>query len=426
MNIGIDISALQTGHRMRGIGATIINFINHISAINNKDLFFTFYLYEENEELAMDLLNLKGIDYKLHYIKKQNKNSYHGKLNRLFNLLNTEKNIYLGDRRISSFKGIDVFIQPDQNTPLPPKNKVKSILFLYDAIPFVLKNDYLFNYKTARNKGMTRKGSLRQQILRSQYKRLQIYNCKRAVKVMAISNKTKNDFIHYFNVPHTKIQVCYLGVDNIDFKPNKISKIYEQINTCWGYKRVPLSLEKNKYLLFVGGVDARRKIIDLVAAYNNLKARGYDMSLVLAGDALFNADNIPNIEANKYFKNTSYMKDVHFLGYISDDERSWLYENALAFVYPSIYEGFGLPVLEAMKHQCPVITYNCEAIKEVAGDSVYYAKSWNNIGIMEAVISLINIKDSRKELISKGNKMVNKFSWKQTSSKIIKIAKEVK
>lgn len=425
MNIAIDISALQTGHRMRGIGYTIINFINNISAEDKSKNAFIFYLYNDVKDNPLDVLNLENLNYELRYIDNSGSNTKSAKAKRFLNMLRTEGKIYLGDKRIKDFTKVDVFIQPDQNTPLPPGNKVKSILFLYDVIPYVMKEDYLWNYKTARQNGKSRKGAFRHQVLRSQYARMQKNNCKRARQLIAISHKTKEDFCYYFGVNDSKIEVCHLGVNKAKTNIDKNTPIFNQKLTCWGYKKEPLDLKNKQFLLFVGGVDARRKLNELIAAFNNLKARGHEIFLVLAGDSLFSAKDIPNPETNRYMHSTSYKDDIFFLGFITDEERDWLYGNALAFVYPSVYEGFGLPVLEAMEHNCPVITYNCSAVEEVAKNAAIYVKPTNFIGIMNSVISLKQNNKNRMAIISKGHNKADEFSWSITATKMIKIAQNI-
>ena len=422
MKIGIDITALQTGHRMRGIGYTIINFINNINARENKNNIFFFYAYKDSGGDPFELINIEKLNHKIIYIEKHraSKNSG-GVVERLSNMFNTESRILFGDKRIRNFYDIDIFIQPDQNMPLPPKRKIKSVIFLYDIIPYVMREDYLWDYKTARINGKSRKGAIRHSILRSQYIRMLKANCKRSDKLVAISQKTKDDFIHYIRVSPKSITVCPLGVDKKVYDKKVDVQIYKQVITGWGYRKELLDLNNIEYLLFIGGVDPRRKLSELIAAFNNLRARGVNIYLVLAGDSLFGPKDIPNAEINKYLTNTSYKDYIYFLGFTSDTQRDWLYANALAFVYPSVYEGFGLPVLESMVQGCPVIAYKNNAVYEVAENAAIYTKPNNFIGIMNAVNSIIESKSKRKEKILVGNTKAQEFSWNKTSAEILKI-----
>lgn len=423
MNIGIDISALQTGHRMRGIGYTIINFINNISDKDKRENLFIFYLYRDENNNPLALLNLENVNCDLRYIDNSSSVTKQSITKRFFNMLDTEKKIYIGDKRIKDFTKLDVFLQPDQNTPLPPKSKIKSILFLYDAIPYVMKADYLWDYKTARQNGKSRKGALRHQVLRNQYARMQKYNCRRASKLISISHKTKKDFNIYFGVSNSKIEVCHLGVNKKKSNIEKSTPVFRQKLTCWGYKKEPLDLKNKQFLLFIGGVDARRKLSELIAAFNNLKARGHEIYLVLAGDSLFSAKDIPNPEINRYMHSTSYKDDIFFLGFITDEERDWLYGNALAFVYPSVYEGFGLPVLEAMEHKCIVITFESPAIKEVASTAAIYAQPANYAGIINKVNLISENANYRSEIIKSGLEHTKKYDWRLTSNDVMKVLK---
>lgn len=421
MKIGLDITALQTGHRMRGIGYTIINFINNINARENKNNIFFFYAYKDSEGDPFELLNIANLNHKIIYIENHGANKNNGAIGkRLSNMFSTESKILFGDKRIKNFYDIDIFIQPDQNMPLPPKHKVKSVLFLYDIIPYTMKEDYLWDYKTARINGKSRKGAVRHSILRSQYLRMLKANCKRTDKLIAISQKTKDDFIQYLVVSPKSITVCPLGVDKKVYDKKVDIEIYKQVITGWGYRKELLDLNNKEYLLFIGGVDPRRKLSELIAAFNNLRARGVNIYLVLAGDSLFGSKDIPNAEINKYLANTSYKDYIYFLGFTSDTQRDWLYANALAFVYPSVYEGFGLPVLESMVQGCPVIAYKNAAVFEVAGDAAIYTKPNNFIGIINAVDSIIKNKNIRNEKIIVGNTKAQEFSWDKTSEEILK------
>lgn len=425
MTIGIDISALQTGHRMRGIGASLINFINHLPESAKQTHSFVLFLYEDSgSENPLLLLNLTELDYEVRYLRRLPASSLPlpGRLRTVNKLLTGLYGAWLtlfGDRRIRSLRGIDVFLQFDQMQPLPLKLQVRSVLIIYDLIPLIMEVDYLRSYKISRELGYSRKRALLAYLARKTYKRKIKKNTQRARKLLSISEHTKRDFIHYLRVPSRKIEVCLLGVENkdIDADSSPHPSLEEYIDTSWGYLKRPLTLQNRPFLLFVGGADPRRKLADLVAAFNNLRARGHEVDLVFTGDTMLGRKKVPHVELQEYFEQTSYMEYIHFLGFTSDDERNWLYRNALVFVYPSAYEGFGLPVLEAMQYGTPVITYDNSSIKEIAGDAALYANDFKTIAT--EVEQLLNDASLRKKLAEKGIRQATKFSWAQTSKKII-------
>lgn len=418
MKIGIDISALQTGHRMRGIGSTIINIINNIPNTKYSNYSFVFFVNKKIDINPLDYLEITGLEYETRFYSTPQAKNIGGIKSRITNLLNSEKRILFG-RKIDTGSDIDIFIQPEQNGPLPKSSEVKSVLIIYDAIPYVMEDDYLWGYRTARSNGCSIKGSFRHAILRSQYARLQKSNCKRANKIIAISEKTKDDFVDFFGIKKDKINICSLGINQENKIIDKNQQIYAQKLTCWGYKRKPIDLKDKKFLLYVGGADPRRKINELIAAFNNLRAQGEDIYLVLAGDSFFGVETTPHL-IQKYLLGSSYNDRIFFLGFISDKERDWLYANALAFVYPSVYEGFGLPILEAMCYKCPVITYSTPSIVEIAGKTVSYAEPNNYLGIMNAVKNIQNINNKSQDTEKAFQKSIN-FTWTSSTSKLISI-----
>ncbi|MDZ7744500.1 MAG: glycosyltransferase family 1 protein [Candidatus Saccharibacteria bacterium] len=441
MKIGIDATVLQGPHRMRGIGYTLINFINHLPKEAKTKHHFVLYLYEQDKDQALNLLELKGVNHSIVSIPNPLANPRRNKLKHIAKQLGRfvpaiikapfkvalhqfriYKDYYLGDTRLGSLRDIDKFIQFNQEQHLPRHAKGKVALVLYDMIPYVMEADYLLSYSTARNKGCTRRSALNHALHRRQYKSRLKFNCKRADYLLAISKHTKKDFVTRLSVPAKKIQVCLLGVDGSKTKKtDKDPQLHRYTYTSWGTIPRKLDLNDKKFLLFLGGADPRRKLVDLVAAFNNLRAQGHDIKLVLAGDTSKGPFDIPVPALQDYFRNTSYLDDVYFLGFVEDYQREWLYKHAVAFVYPSVYEGFGLPVLEAMRHGTPVITYRNTSILEVAEDAAIYADDF--MGITRTVRDLVsNSTDSSKFSLT-GKKQAKKFGWNKTADSIIRAIK---
>lgn len=453
MRIGIDLSAIQGGHRMRGIGSTLINFINHLSEEAKANNEFVFYVNQPYPNDPLECLNLKNVSYEVRPLKKVKntdlvtffakpgqggafvKLSQYNTAKRIVNrfiypplrlvsrgvvFLRVAKGFCFGDSRIARTKDIDHFIQFDPNLP-PPRRWVKSTVIIYDAIPYIMESEYLHTYKTARRLGYSRVISFIKYACRRIF-----YVCKvklvalRAQNLVAISEHTKKDFVSLFGIKANKIHVSLLGAnDNSTMDSSNLKEIKGYIDTSWGYMQRPIKLKGEKFLLFVGGADPRRRLIDLIAAFNNLRGRGVDIKLVLAGDTMKGAFNIPSVELKKYLRNTSYINDIFFVGFVDDKQRDWLYRNAVAFVYPSVYEGFGLPIIEAFQHSCPVICYKNSSIPEVANNAALYAD--NYLGIVSHVFKLMDDPGFKNKYVEKGLAQSKKFSWTATSDKIIKI-----
>ncbi len=423
MRIGLDMTVIQTPHRMRGIGAVAIHFVKNIPQNLKKDMVFVIYLYKEGQEEALSILDLNDVTYEIKDVKKEEK----VKLNipRRFAILesvlnNLRENLYsyIGDPRIDNDDDLDVFLQFDQMQSLPRLGGVKTGVILYDLIPYVMERDYLWGYKTSRKNGKSRKGSLRKAYLRHKY----IAKAKRVAKsanmLFAISKYTKDDFVKYAKIKSDKIDVIHLGIDELTSPANNSEPSFKKyVENSWGSFPKSFDIKEKNFLLFLGGADSRRRLVDLVVAYNHLKAQGHDIRLLLAGDIMTGPNAIPSAEVQDAIKNSSYCEDIVFLGFVTDEQKEWLYANAIAMVYPSVYEGFGLPVLEAMQQGTPVITYKNTSIYEVAGDAAIYAS--DGLSIKKAVEDILSNSKRKSEYISKGKKMASKFPWKTTSKKIL-------
>ena len=415
MRLGIDVTPIQGAHRLRGIGSVIIQAMNHIDPKNSKDIVFVIYQYPDynDDEKVADILNLDPLRTEVRFVNKAPTRRGPKKVWKAIRLL---QDFLFGDSRHYDTKDIDAFLQLDQSTSLP-RTKVKKYLVAYDIIPFVLEHLYLRGYRTARNAGARRRRALKDQVRRWQYQYALRANCRRADVILPISEHTKKDFTRHLGVKESKMNVITLGsINPIETEGKVVVRPFK--DTGWGpFRQKEMTLESRSYLMYVGGIDERRKLIDLVAAYNNLRARGEDIHLVLAGDILTTSHNIPNPDLFKYMEYDTYMDNVHYLGFVSEEDKSRLMSNAEAVVYPSLYEGFGLPVIEAMKHGAPIICYNNSSIAEVGGDAALYAENMNDI--TNYVLKLRTDDNYRQSVIEKGLKQGKKFDWDRTAQEIL-------
>ncbi len=419
------MSVLQSDHRFRGIGSVVVNFINNLSESDKSEHSFVFFVEVKDEGKTYEQLKLDGLKYEVRYLHNKIYTTLPGQLaivSKIFYKALGYIQYLTGDPRISTsdLSDIDRFIQFDQNRKLPRKAHERVALFLHDLIPYVLEADYLWSFKTARLHGKSFKGSVKSELLRFQYmSRLKI-NAKRARTLIANSEYTKKDFVKYLNLNPSKISVAQLGVNTVN-EENEIAKpsFIEYRTTMWGTVTQEFDPQTKPFILFMGGTDFRRKMVDLLAAFNNIRARGFDVSLVLSGDSLEGIEDIKNPIMKSYIQNnTSYLSDIHLLGYVDNIQRDWLYKNTLAFIFPSVYEGFGLPVLEAMSHRAAVITYDNTAITEVAGKSVLYADSF--LQIAEHVTAILDNPKSLEKIKQLGVARAQLFTWEKTKDKILK------
>lgn len=411
---------------MRGVGYTLINFINNIpSELRKKHNFVFFYYQDEEYDDPRKLLELQNLSFEarpLHQVKPSLTLKLPGKLNvlvRLANKLLASLKQNGGDPRITNTKGIDVFLQTEQMTALP-RGKFKKAFIAYDLIPYVLESDYLWNYKTARFHGLPRQAAIRCTARRRLYLSRLRTNVSQADKVLAISDVTKQDFIKYIPSSKRKIITTPLGVNLPKASGENNPAMSHYVASSWGYLKRPYVFDSSTpFLLFVGGADKRRRLDELVTAFNHLRAQGHDLKLVLVGDSMQGPNNIATETIQKALLDSSYLDDIVFMGFVSDEQRDWLYKKALAFVFPSKYEGFGLPVLEAMIHKCPVISYKNRATLEVAGDAAIYAESMEDL--RSSVLKLLG--SSKDELASLGQisfQQAQRYTWVKTSQNLLR------
>ncbi|MDQ1284165.1 MAG: hypothetical protein QG620_513 [Patescibacteria group bacterium] len=239
------------------------------------------------------------------------------------------------------------------------------------------------------------------------YMRASIRNsCRAAKKIIAVSKNTKRDLINLYKIPEDKIEVIYEGVS----EKSQIQNIKFQINS-------KLKIKNSKFLLFVGRLEKRKNVEGIIEAYKILRDKhNIPHSLVLAGKPGY------GYEAVKYkVESSKYKANIVLPGFISEEEKWQLLANADVFLFPTFYEGFGLPVLEAQALGVPVVTSNVSSLPEVGGEAAAYCDPSEPISIADAVYSLIGDKDWRDGIIEKGNENVKRFSWKRCANSIAKL-----
>ncbi len=230
------------------------------------------------------------------------------------------------------------------------------------------------------------------------------YSVRNASRIVTISNASKNDIIKEYNVRREKIIVTYPGIKPAN-KMRDLKIIKEKYNI------------NNEYILFVGTLQPRKNIVRLIHAFSKLPS---PIQLVIVGKKGWLYEEI--VSAPKKY---GVEKNVIFLEFVTDDELSALYSNAVCFVLPSLYEGFGLPVLEAMKYGCPVITSTVSSLPEAGGDAALYVDPENVADIVEKMKLLLENKNMRDDMIKKGYRHIRKFSWEKTAKKTLKVLQEI-
>lgn len=283
-------------------------------------------------------------------------------------------------------RSLDVFFTPTHYLPLfAPKKSVVSILDVsYIYFPELFKKKDLI-----------------------QLKKWTEYSANKSRKILTISSSSKSDIIKEYRVPEDKVEVIYPGINTSLGTGNTLKM--EDIEKKFGIK--------SKYILFVGTIQPRKNIKRLIEAYSKIDT---EVSLVIVGRRGWQYEEILN--APEVF---GVKEKVKFIENVSDEDLPSLYKNAEFFILPSLYEGFGIPVLEAMNYGVPVITSKVSSLPEVGGDAALYIDPENVSDIASKMEKLLKDSDLRQELIKKGKKQKEKFSWEISAAQTLEVLEEV-
>jgi len=231
---------------------------------------------------------------------------------------------------------------------------------------------------------------------------------QRADRVITISECSKRDIVRLYGLPEEKITVTLLAADSCfrTLPPG-------------GGGPLPASLPR-PYILNVGTLEPRKNLEGLLRAFAVAKKSGIPHSLVITGAKGWGESALASLPAE-----LGIAASVIFSGFVEDEDLPHLYANADFFVYPSLYEGFGLPVLEAMACGTPVITANCSSLPEVAGDAALLVDPRSEQELSGAMIRMAGDAQLRGDLRTKGLLQASRFSWSRTVSETMRVYEEL-
>lgn len=241
---------------------------------------------------------------------------------------------------------------------------------------------------------------------------------KRADKIIAVSQFTRDEIIKYYKVDPKKVEWIYNAVAD-NFLAQDVSE--EKIQAVRKKYHLP-----KKYILYLGTLQPRKNLPTLIEAFALLKSNPSsnisNIKLVLAGGKGHNFDQKIAVAIKKH----RLESDVIFPGFIDEEDKAAIMAEAEIFCFPSLYEGFGIPILEAMSVGLPVVASNIPPHQEIANDAVLFFDPGNPRELADKLSKLTDNENLRRDLIEKGKDQVKKFSWQKTGEKTVRIFKQLR
>lgn len=362
MKIGIDLLPLQSDPNHRGISNFTYNTVKSIIEIDRINEYVLF--------------NAKGVKLSPEFIMP---------------------NVHIYENSITkeTSRELDIFhytsfFDFEKKIIYPSNIECIKIVTIYDLIPAIFWENYInFFPEDIKHEYFRRLGYL-----------------ERFDKILTISETSKKDIIDILDIHSNKIDVIYAGIDN---KFNISNDINVDISK-FGINK--------KYIMSTPSMDFRKNIYRLIDAYAKLPKEYKDeYQLVIVCELTKQFHKL--LIDHTMFKGISD-KDIVLTNYVSEDELISLYNKASVFVFPSLYEGFGLPILEAMICKVPVITSNNSSLAEIAGDAAILVDPYNVEEISDAIQTVLSDNNIRDNIIKKGSERAKKFSWKNVAELTIK------
>ncbi|MBI3980596.1 glycosyltransferase family 4 protein [Candidatus Microgenomates bacterium] len=286
------------------------------------------------------------------------------------------------------FNPPDTLFIPAHTLPVLRSPKIKTVVTIHDLGYEFLPQYHQFPHKLYLNKSTE-------------------YAVAQASRLIAVSQSTKKDLIKKLNCPEGKIEVIYEGYDK---------SIYNL--QCTMYKRNEVLRKYNldkPFILFVGTLQPRKNIVRLIEAFSLIASSFKEpVELVIAGNKGWMYEEI--LAAPKKYRIENLVK---FLGYTTEEDLPVLYSSTLCFCLPSLFEGFGLPVLEAMACGCPVLVSRTSSLPEVAGDAGIYVDPLNTQEIAKNLQSIISSNNLRLLKRKQSLEQAQKFSWEKCAEETI-------
>jgi len=375
MNIGIDIRVLARGTRT-GVEEYTINLLSELLPLEPKINFKLFYNAYQKVQLNYPWLSLNNVQLKDFRIP-----------NRLFFMAARYANQPRVDKLLGGF---DLYFNTHFFTA-PLSVGFRKVITFHD-LSFE-RYPYFFS----------RRKRLWQRFLMAAQQ-----EAKKADKIIAVSQSTKDDLINLYGLEPGKIKVIYSGVGK-QFRPLKQGS-EASIRILASKYNLP-----DKFVLYFGTIEPRKNLIGLIKAFELLRAK-LDLKLVIAG-----AKGWLEQDVFRVARESKYRSDIFFTGFVEEIDKPALYNSAELFVYPSFFEGFGFPPLEAMACGLPTIVSHTSSLPEVVGQGALMIDPYNIDELAWAMEMALTDNDLREHLIKKGIEQAKKFSWPRCARETLKV-----
>jgi glycosyltransferase involved in cell wall biosynthesis len=383
MRIGIDARSILNPEKSEaiGVGHYTYQLIRHLLKIDQENEYVLFFDYHVREK---DVQKFSKQNVTIKYFPWSDYKKY----------LPGAYSEILGLATISGYK-LDVLhcTSPDARVPLGYRGKV---LCTFQDLAMYQHPALFSKVKT----------------LRTRYNRQAM--AKRADKIIAVSENTRQDLQQIFHLDEKQIEVIRNGVDARFFEPFAMDKQTLKDELAHKFK-----LEKD-YILFLGTLEPVKNVSRLLEAFKafkeHLKQKGkkHDYQLAIAGKRGWLAQ-----EYIQTAKDLNIIDDVRFLGYVQGDEVVKLFNGAKLFVMPSLYEGFGMSVLEAMASGVPCLVSDISPLREIGEHAVEYVNPLDVEGMVDKLVEMVENTEHVKELAIKGKEQAKKFSWDDCAQKTL-------
>ncbi len=383
MQIGIDIRALMDA-QYSGVPEYTLNLVKEILKLANQNYYKLFY--NSGRDVSQQIPKFVGENVETVSTRYPNK---------IFNFV-MQKTLH--QPKIDQLLGVSLFFMPNIGF-ISLSNGCRKIITIHD-LSFLRYHEFFSSKRQLWHKIINARKLLRD-----------------ADIIVAVSENTKQDVVELCDVNPNKVKVIYSGIGHQ----------YHQIKNAqaqnFAFQDFALVQKKynlpNKYILYLGTLEPRKNVEGVIQAYDKLRMKNKGLAegkLIIAGGKGWKSKNIFRV-----WQESKYKDDIQFLGYIDSVDKVYLYNLAALFIFPSFYEGFGFPPLEAMACGTPVVISFASSLPEVAGEAAIMADPYNITDIANAMEQVLTNQGLQNDLIKKGLAQARRFSWDKTAKEYLEV-----